>query len=570
MKKILNSGYFYFALFLVLLFICFRSLFVNFGERLIDWLDYPYIIWAMYQNIGHLRNFDLVNFFNTNTFYPFKDTLLFSDTFLPQTIIALPFSFFIKNQVMVFNISFLINFILNYLALYCFWKSIFKNKTVAFLGSVFFIFSPFFCTQLGHFQMLTYWPFFFSLYFLMKRSGGFIKSSMIAGFFLALQFLASVYLSVFLLCVISIWTLVDFFSSSKGRVLSKFLIVLLTFLLIDGVFIKSYVRVQKEYKVERDIREYILYSAHLSDYVFSGNIGSILHQSEILNKWNNFDKHVIGEKAQFVGFLFLVLFILGAFSWGKNKSKRFIAFNLNKYSVFNFLIITIGLVFSLGPRLNFNGVYVHIPLPYLVLLKYFPFFNSIRALARWSFLVYLGVLYFGLFYLNNLINNKKGKILVGLVFVFFLIEYFPLKVNSSTKTYMNNDYVFLKNNCDGKVLIEIPYTHLFGVKGTIVDGLGYITTVLLSSLNHSCNLVNGHGGYDLPENIEIFQRLNSAISSGDYNQYLNELNSRDVSFIKFNKKFLTDEDILKYQKIFDTLVKKGKLKLVAEEIYKIN
>ncbi|MDD4938195.1 MAG: hypothetical protein PHX34_04265 [Candidatus Shapirobacteria bacterium] len=570
MKKLFNSGYFYFGVFLLLLLFCFRSLFVDFGRNLVDWFDYPYIIWAMYQNIGHLKNLDLVNFFNTNTFYPFTNTLLFSDTFLPQTIIALPFSFFIKNTVMVFNISFLINFVLNYIALYFFWKCIFKNKLTAFLGSIFFIFSPFFYTQFGHFQMLTYWPFFFSLYFLLRKSDHLVKNSIISGLFLALQFLASVYLSVFLLCTICIWTLVDFFYSKKSKVLLKILLILLTFFILDGVFIKSYVDVQKQYQVTRDIHEYILYSAHLSDYVFTSSIRSVLHQSKLLTLWNKSDKHVVGERGQFIGFLFFILFILGAFGFNKIKSKKFFSFELNKYSIFSTLILIIGLVFSLGPRLNFNGVYVHIPLPYSFLLKYVPFFDSIRALARWSFLVYLGVLYFCLLYLNKLITVKKSRVLIGLIFMFFLIEYFPKNITSSSKVYMTNDYTYLKSNCNNKVLIEIPYIHLFGVRGNIVDGLGYMTTILLSSLEHSCSLVNGHGGYDLPENMDMFKRLNEDVANIDYDQFLSELNVRNVSFIKFNKEFIVDEDKLIYQQMFDTLIKEKKIKNVSENIYQIN
>jgi hypothetical protein len=572
MKKLLNSGYFYFGIFLLLLIFSFRSLFFDLGKNLISWLDYPYVIWVMYQNIGHLRAFDFINFFNTNAFYPFKNTLLFSDILLPQSVIALPFSIFIKNPIEVFNISFLINFILDYLSLYLFWKYIFKNRITAFLGSVFFIFSPFYYTQLGHVQMLTYWPFFFSLYFLFKDEKNILKSSFLSGLFLAVQFLASVYLSVFLIFTILVWTLVSLFYLTRSRVFIKMFLIFVVFLLFDGVFIKSYINVKKDYGMERNINEYIQYSAHLSDYIFSGSIGSWLHQTSIIEKWNSLDKHVIGEKASSVGFLFGILFILGAFNFNKIKSRNFLSFELNIYSFFSIIVLIGGLIFSLGPRLSFNGTYAHIPLPYLLLLKHIPFFDSIRALARWSFLVYFGALYFVLFFINNLTKFKRYPIFIGLIFVWFMLEYFPISIKANSENYLDNNYNFLFTNCvkNKSVLIEIPYTHLFGVKGGIVDGLRYISGVQLSSLSHDCNLVNGYSGYDLPENIEYFKKLNEDVGQKKCIDFLSLLKNRNVEYIKLNEKLMDDNDVFIYSNCFDILTRSKLVKKENEIIYKIN
>jgi hypothetical protein len=568
-------GLVYFSIFLVLLTVVFRSLILNLGKNLLDWLDHPYIVWVIYQNIGHLKSFDFRNLFNSNAFYPYSGTMLFSDLLLPQSIIALPFSFFIKNQILVFNITFFINFILNYISLYIFWKYIFKKKFLAFLGSLFFIFSPYFFGEIGHFQMMCFWPFFLSLYFLLKNNDMFKwKNIFYSGLFLSLQFLASVYLAVFLIVTIFCYVFVNLLCTKKIKLSIKTIFgIFLVFVLIDGMFIKSYVDVKKQYNVSRSINEYIQYSSHLSDYVFSGGINSILHQSNLIKKWNSFDKHG-GRSTHFIGFLFSVLMILGVLSVVKKNKKIIVGVEINKESIFYLLLVILGFLFSLGPRLNFNGVYAHIPLPYLIILKYVPFFDSIRALSRWNFILILGILYFCLKFINNFLNknlkfNKKILFFVVLILWYF-IEYFPINVNSLSKNYINDDYSYLINNCKNKVLLEIPYTHLFGVKGNIVDGLGYITKTELSSITHGCSIVNGYSGYDLPENIESFQKLNNFVNTSKYDEYLEELNTRDVTYIKFNKEYMNEDEVETYQKMFDKLTKEKLLIKVSEKVYKIS
>src|SRR3990167_10472341 len=81
----------YLSLFILILLFVFRNLILNISTNLIDWLDYPYVIWVMSQSINHIQNLDFINFFETNAFYPHKMTLLFSDLLLPQALILLSF-----------------------------------------------------------------------------------------------------------------------------------------------------------------------------------------------------------------------------------------------------------------------------------------------------------------------------------------------------------------------------------------------------------------------------------------------------------------------------------------------
>ena len=196
MKK---SGLIYFLIFLIIFVFVFRSLILNLTTHLLDWLDYPLVIWIIHQNLEKITALNFANFFNSNAFYPHTHTLLFADSQLPQTLIALPFSFLSKNPILVFNFVFIITFILNYFSSFLFWKTIFKKKYLAFLGALLTVFSVFLHLEISHFQMLSFWPFFFSLYFLLKQKDNErLKNIFLAGLFLAIQFLACVYLGIFL------------------------------------------------------------------------------------------------------------------------------------------------------------------------------------------------------------------------------------------------------------------------------------------------------------------------------------------------------------------------------------
>src|SRR5688572_16573580 len=102
----------YFTLFLVIFVFTFKSLIANISTDLPDWLDYALVNWIITENIQKIQSLNFANFFDTRAFYPHKNTLFFADTFLPQTLLGLPFSLFTKNIVLVFNIIFIQTFIL--------------------------------------------------------------------------------------------------------------------------------------------------------------------------------------------------------------------------------------------------------------------------------------------------------------------------------------------------------------------------------------------------------------------------------------------------------------------------
>lgn len=562
----------YFCLFILILIFVFRDLILNISTNLLDWRDYPYIIWVIHQSVTHIGNLDFVNFFETNAFYPHKLTLMFSDILLPQALIVLPLLYSIKNIILSFNITFLITFILNFIATFLFWKQIFKKDTIAFFGSLFFIFSPFFHLELSHFQMISYWPYFLAFYFLFKNEEKEeIKNLIFIGLILTIQFLASVYLSVYLIfSIIVFYFLKIILKRHLKKDVFRIFIIFFVFLITSGIFIKGYIDMKNTYNIKRDLKEYITYSAHLSDYLFTSQINSLIHKSAIMQTWNKADKNWSAHSS-FPGFLIFILSIYALFKITKNKQDRsFFSINLelNKEKLFFLTLITAGFLFSLGPRLNFNGNYAHIPLPYSAVIKFVPISEVIRVPSRWSFLFFLGFVYFSLITLNKLQQKPYYKLIFLLVFVFFILEYLPTNIRSVQSPYINNDYQTLKNMCtdNQKVLLELPATHL-NAYPNILEGLEYISKVELASTYHNCNIVNGYSGYDLPDIFILSDLLSKYMEAGNTKAFIEEVQKRKIDVVKFNQYYFALEMKPSVRNFVDKIATEGSVEKINEGLF---
>ena len=568
----MKQKFIFFIIFLILLSVVFRSLLLNLSSSLIDWRDYALMVWIMFQNVTNILSLNFQNYFETNAFYPHRYSLLFSDLLLPQSIMSLPFYLLTKNLVLSFNLVFILTFILNYISSFLFWKQIFKKDVLAFFGSILIIFSPFFHIEYSHFQMMSYWPFFFSLYFLYRAQ---VDNKylfwILSGVFVAIQFTASVYLSVYLITVILIYSLFSYPGIKNfKKPFIGFGLIFLSFLLLSGVFIKGYFDMRNEHNIKRDLGEYITYSAHLSDYIFSSSINSLIHKSAPINKWNSFDKNGWGGHASFEGFLLLTFGLIGLFVIVKEKKNIAIILKLDRQKGFFISVMMIGLLFSLGPRINFNGTYAHIPTPYSLILKYVPLFEATRVPARWSFLFFLGVTFFALLGLDKISQNKYRNYILCGFFVIFLLEYLPLNIKASVGSYSDDRDLVLKQLCQSEkqVVLELPATHL-NAENNIADGLSYITAVQLSSTVHGCYLINGYSGYDMPSILDLSERMDQSIDQNNTGQFISDLRQRDIDLVKFNPDSFPPLRQGNLQNFFDSLENEKELKKIDATIYQV-
>lgn len=568
--KLMNnkkSLFVYFMVFLVILALVFRSMILGISTNLFNWTEYPYVIWLVYQGIGKLGALNFLNFGMTSAFFPAKNSYFYSDLYLPQAMMGLPLSTYIYNPILVFNIIFLLTFILNYFSLYLFWSIWFKKAGQRFLASVVFIFSPFFQLQLEHFQMLSYWPLFFSLYFLFKEKSFNLFRSVLSGVFLIIQFLTSVYLSVYLVFIMLLKTVLEWFNTRKIQIIKSFLVTILVFLVGAGFFIFSYIEIKNTYKTVRDYNDYVDFSADISDYIFTSKIDSLASRLDIIKKWNSFDKHSVGEFASFTG---LALFLSGLFYLIKiniKNKKIYLGLSFKFNDLFFILLLFFGLVFSFGPELNFNGYHSGIPTFYGLLIRYVPFLEVVRSLSRWSFLFYLALTYFFVRYLSN----KKRWVLVVFISLFFL-ENLPLFMKAKSEDYIDvKSDLLLKEACknDKQVLLEIPTGQLTAGDNPLV-GHNFIAKRQLATVYHGCNMVNGYSGFESSEQRIYLSDLNMALKNKESAKFLDLLKQRNVSFLRFTPELVAVKDRDDYIYSINSLVKSGKVIKESDNLYKVN
>lgn len=539
---------FYILLILFSILIFWSNILIHLNTHLINWDDEAFIIWVIQNNIEHFVNLDFKNLYETNGMYPFKYSLLFSDSFFTQSIIVMFLSLFTKNIIAQFNLLLIFNHILIFLSSLLFLREIFKKIEPAIISSFFVTYSPFYFTQIGHLHIIFFWPIFFSLFFLVKFfDSGSQKFLFLSTIFTGIQILSSLYLGLMSFLINFLFTFI-LANVSFIKKLKYYLTIVIISIFLATPSILGYYLVSQTYHLKREYSEFLVYSAHLSDYLFPHpKHESILYTSSIFQKLSKLQYHLVGESAAFLGLgpiIFSIFYLFPKIK--KTVQKPYIhwkvIFEIDKLSLVAILLILMGFIFSLGPRLWINGQYTHIPLPYNLLLKIFPPLEIIRAVARWYFLIVLGIsIILGLGYLRVERKMPRKNYLVRflplIALVIFFIEFWSKPFPVFKEEWMNPAYEFLSNNIcrnSTEVLLEYPLTYR-NWDGDLKKNLRYRSLILLASTQHKCKILSGYTGFEPQPYVEIKQEFDDGFSQKD----IKLINKLKINYIKFNLNAIT-------------------------------
>lgn len=542
----MKKHHYYAGILLVAMFltaITFRSLLLNITTHLLDWNDYPYYVWTIFQQVGHISRGQFFEIGNANIYHPHQGVMFFSDLLLPQSIIATFFSLFSANHILVFNLMFFTTFVLNAISSIFLWSRLTENKSALLFATIVTVFSPFIFLQLGHIQMISIWPFLFATGLLIQQHNLSLSRTLYIGILHAVLFLTSVYLAVFFVVVLLVWYGVEVlqrWNANKNRTTPIFHAVtsLVIFAFLIAPFLWQYISIQNSYEITRSYGEYVFYAAHITDYIFQP-YQSVL-STTVFKNWNSFNLHNAGELAGWPSFSVIILAIIGMVYLRRVKSTLQLSIPFTPKTQFFLLLTIIGFVFSLGPRLNVNGYFANIPMPYIAVLKLFPLAEPVRATSRWSFLFYLGLTYFSILGIERLDKRKISKasqLLIPALTILFLLEIVPMNKQTEAKEYYSPDlYSYVEEQCEEneKVLLEYPINR--NVEGQkIEEYLTYKTQHMLASLHHECTLVNGYSGFTPKETEQFETSLDYALRSQDEGEISRLLEQKDVTIIKLNK-----------------------------------
>lgn len=540
---------------ILLILFYWKNVIFNLSTHLYDWHDVPFVIWVIQNNIRHFANLDLNLLYETNAMYPFPLSLSFTEHLFFPSIINFVISWFIKGQISQFNLLLILNHLLIYISSYLLARRFTKNIWIKVIFGFFISFSPYMLSQIGHFQMLFFWPLILSLYFFFSAKKE-LKHHVLIGFLLGLQFLSSVYMGIMGLFMYILYFVIQGLLNFKREnlldILKEFLVTVVTFLIISSPSIYGYGTMQQLYHPSYDQGQYVNYSAHLTDYLLITFNGSLLNKYLFQPLIGVFNNHKSGEMAGFVGVAphiiisgWIIMSLRGVSTTKQSIKEKIAALSRNggiarndNWPIYLWLILLIlfSLIFSLGPRMNWNGKYLVTPLPYMFILKFVPFAGVMRALARWYFVVIFSVGVLSIFALDWIQSNLKIKslkrFLLPVIFILFFLEFYPGPIQAGNRSWWTRGYQKVKQIC-GKnpwAMLEYPFEYRASDRD-ILRNLSYKTSILLASMEHDCEILSGFSAYE-PKKFLEYQKF---FQERDFDRStMKLLNDLKFKYVKFN------------------------------------
>ena len=477
-------------------------------RRTADAWDGVLMAWYLNQTINKIPN-NLGHLFQGNIFFPYKNTMAYSDMFVLSAFVnALPVKIF-KEPVIAISSSLLFGQVTTAFILYLWFYEMCKNRLASFLASISLCFSGIRMGILVHLQMWNMQWLLISSFLYYK----FIKSkknifAYISFLFLGLQMWESplgVYFALLIILLISLFNTRYLRENWKVLFTSSLLL-----LLIAALPTAAYFSVSREFNYVRTIRD----AANFS-------IG--------------FDKliKVFVYNPIFYIFLFSVYFL-------RKKVKKL------KDLAWVSLVIISGLILAMGPVIKWGGKTlkifgkIPIPLPYSVAYYLIPGFKAFRTPDRWMHFAVLGMAFVIALALSGLLRNKKISLRLKIVIV--ISVFFGSLLNARVKNY----YIFQKvseypevysvlRKMPGGVVLELP------ISGEMASNDAHR---MVYSLYYDKYMLGGESGFHPPSWDEIRIDSSSQFPSLDFGV---KLKQNGVKYIVVWKSLYTKDRVEEIQ-----------------------
>ncbi|OGG19727.1 hypothetical protein A2721_01070 [Candidatus Gottesmanbacteria bacterium RIFCSPHIGHO2_01_FULL_47_48] len=467
----------------------------NPNTLIIDRFDGLLITWILNWNIHSFSSgiTGLTNYFQANIFYPFSNTLAFSDYHFLSALIATPFVLVFKEPLIAYNLTLILGFILTAYTTFLLLDFLTKDPKTATLGAILFTFSTLHINYLAHLQLFAFWPVILTLYFLFRKwrfpyIALFVLSSLnspLNFYFLLLSF-----------------TLVLIFQKDQRWAT----IPTILSAIIVAPFFLPYIQISRISGYVRPINDVIHFSFQIPD---------LFHISPASRLWS---LSPIRDNLT-PGYFGLVFFGLAALMLAFNFPHREKIKLQTKFFVF---LAGISFILSLGPGLHIFRDTIHvgplpiIPLPYLALYYLLPGFSGFRTPSRWILLTAFALaMAIGLYFAKRL----NGKLITFLIITILVEINFPFSYSRVPSLQdFPPEQAWLVNNYVGEPIIQFPLYNWsdqpeFGLE-TLRE---YYSTI------HFHPMVNGFSGYSPKPWEERVKWLQKNFPSEESLSYLQNL-----------------------------------------------
>lgn len=467
--------------------------------------------------VGHALTTDPFQLYNANIFYPYPNTLAFSEILVPPSLVALPFTLAANNPIFGYNLALLAMLWLDAFAIYVFAFDLTRRAEAAWIAGVIYAFNPFNLGNLAQMQLVTLGWLPLALLFLRKllnhRNGStyfVLRDALLFALFFVLQSLSSFYyalLSGLAVALYLLWWLIaqrrDWIASIKRVVLPlSASFVMIALVLIP--FLLPYFQVQRELGFSRRVEESEPFSASLKQFteVAPENLiyGKVLAPNPVVN--------IGGYPLDnlFPGVIAVVLATCGLLWYKHAREKWFLV-----------LLLAVAFVLALGPQLYLtHSLATGIVLPYRLLYEIFSPMRALRAPVRFDALINFalaGLAAMGAVVLIEKLEGSRrfGKaqrtaiVFSAVALVLIAFEYLSLPAAHTVTLPVANEipdvYKWLGQQPAG-VVLELP---MMGVdaNGELDISTQYFTTY------HWQRTPDGYSGFVPPRRGEVAYEMQS-------------------------------------------------------------
>ncbi len=470
--------------------------------------------------------------FEANLYFPYHNTLAYSDLYLTTSLLAAIPIAIIGQPIVANNFTIIFSLILLGFSTYLLSFYLTKNYFASLVAGVLVVFSPVVLDKTVHIQILAIeWvplallAFF---HFLKSRKTRYLLLSLL--FFLLQTYTSFLpgYFILFSYVIIFIYQMVNKNKKTLQLITKKNTFsIILAFLVILPIVI-PYFQVAKEFSYARDIRDAVHFSLEPEDLLYP-SIYTRMQDVLLTLPFNQVSQN--NEfKPGFPGVVFGML-ILVAFGYYIKH------FKTNGKLLHPFITIALtGVTLSLGPVLHLGRQTVHvpfvIPLPYSLFYYLIPGFQGFRNSARWELLFILAMAIVIAIVLDKLLKKHSFHfksiiyciLIIGCVWEFKGPMHF---VSLPQKQNFPKEYQWLTTTPQDTAYIELPVYNWYMWPYTKHEiWREYYSTI------HFRKAVNGYSGFSPPPWQKM---IVNTLADFPSNQTIAELKKREVNYVLIHK-----------------------------------
>jgi hypothetical protein len=449
----------------------------------------------------------LQNFWNANIFYPYPNTLAYSEHLLSTALALLPFILLIDRPLGAANLGVLLTTALSGWGTYLLVTWLTGNRWAGVVAGIAFALAPFRLSHLTQLHLLsTHWlPFIFLITARLIKFNRPVDLILLI-LFTNLQFFASINYAPLIALALAVWGLACLYSY-RARLSYALLVHLLIFaavtFLLNWPVLKRYQQVSEHLEVVRTLGDAKVYGASVMNYLLP------LQNSLLYGRWLGLPTHLdyLGTTgtgalvSTFFGVSVLLLALAGSillFRQARWNSIRSLGLSLVMISLIGFSLSFGANDEALGK--GFSAITVHL-LPYPYLYEGLSLLQGLRVPIRFALLPTFGVAILaglGFAALTSGLKQKQSFIVTIFLSSFILLEHLPAPLPGAMVPYGSEGYHWLATNLppDSAVVLELPY-YLHTSQGVEELLREYQATA------HWQRLVNGGSGFKPEELIRL-------------------------------------------------------------------